>query len=532
MSILHRVLTTATLLLAVMLIITISVDAQTITSSGLKGNWSSPTTWVGGVLPGPSNTVQIAAGDSVGVDTNFVITNLIVGEATGAASRLRLNGNRPLHFTINGNLTVNTGSQLTISNSTWDDPNVTGTVNEIVDTLLLSGNFTSTGKFDLSTGSAGTTKHNVRIILVGTGNSTITCGAYGPTTSDNEFSGFTIRKTGSGRVILANDIYTYGGSSSSAAHINPYNYFESGLVEAINGAFISVWTDNNAFRDYSASSYVIGTVGRGVSNGGTGTKEFPVGDEFEYRPVSVRTTTAGSATGHHVLVTAIRGNANNGSSTFSPSIDKVSSVRYYKVGYNKTWQGADFIGVDRFKLSYGKDEGIGTGNVDLRIAKSTDRALWTGLMQTVDDTTFIPDAAIQDSTLADTLNAGEFFYLALARLATTTTNTLVFSTSVEDEATVPSAWVLGQNYPNPFNPVTRIEYWVPGGSARSAVSLVVYDVRGARVRTLVQGTKASGRYAVDWDGRNDNGTPVSSGVYFYRMTSGGFADTRRMVLLK
>jgi hypothetical protein len=91
---------------------------------------------------------------------------------------------------------------------------------------------------------------------------------------------------------------------------------------------------------------------------------------------------------------------------------------------------------------------------------------------------------------------------------------------------------LGQNYPNPFNPVTRIEYWVPGGSARSSVSLVVYDVRGARVRTLVQGTKASGRYAVDWDGRNDNGAPVSSGVYFYRMKAGSFADTRRMVLLK
>ena len=93
---------------------------------------------------------------------------------------------------------------------------------------------------------------------------------------------------------------------------------------------------------------------------------------------------------------------------------------------------------------------------------------------------------------------------------------------------------LGQNYPNPFNPVTRIEYWVPegAGAAQSAVSLVIYDVRGARVRTLVRGEKASGRYAVDWDGRNDDGTPVSSGVYFYRMTAGGFADTRRMVLLK
>ncbi|HEU4365188.1 MAG TPA: FlgD immunoglobulin-like domain containing protein, partial [Candidatus Krumholzibacteria bacterium] len=93
---------------------------------------------------------------------------------------------------------------------------------------------------------------------------------------------------------------------------------------------------------------------------------------------------------------------------------------------------------------------------------------------------------------------------------------------------------LGQNYPNPFNPETRIEYWVAGGTdgSRSAVSLVIYDVRGARVRTLVSGEKASGRYAVNWDGRNDHGAPVSSGVYFYRMTARGFEDSRRMVLLK
>jgi flagellar hook assembly protein FlgD len=90
---------------------------------------------------------------------------------------------------------------------------------------------------------------------------------------------------------------------------------------------------------------------------------------------------------------------------------------------------------------------------------------------------------------------------------------------------------LGQNYPNPFNPVTTIEYWVPGGS-RTAVSLVVYDVRGARVRTLVNGEKAAGRYAVVWDGHNDAGAPVASGVYFYRMAAAGFTDTRKMLLVK
>jgi hypothetical protein len=94
---------------------------------------------------------------------------------------------------------------------------------------------------------------------------------------------------------------------------------------------------------------------------------------------------------------------------------------------------------------------------------------------------------------------------------------------------------LGQNYPNPFNPATKIEYWVPEGAAggtRSGVNVVVYDVHGARVRTLVSGPKSAGHYVAQWDGRDDRGTQVSSGIYFYRMTTGSFSAVRKMVLLK
>lgn len=94
---------------------------------------------------------------------------------------------------------------------------------------------------------------------------------------------------------------------------------------------------------------------------------------------------------------------------------------------------------------------------------------------------------------------------------------------------------LGQNYPNPFNPATKIEYWVPDGAksgARSSVNVVVYDVRGARVRTLVSGPKSAGHYVAQWDGLDDRGTRVSSGIYFYRMTTGSFSAVRKMVLLK
>jgi len=94
---------------------------------------------------------------------------------------------------------------------------------------------------------------------------------------------------------------------------------------------------------------------------------------------------------------------------------------------------------------------------------------------------------------------------------------------------------LAQNFPNPFNPSTKIEYWVPGdgGAAGAApVSLVIYDVRGARVRTLVDTRQPSGRYRVEWDGRDSAGTPVGSGVYFYRLATSHFSGTRKMLLLK
>jgi flagellar hook assembly protein FlgD len=93
---------------------------------------------------------------------------------------------------------------------------------------------------------------------------------------------------------------------------------------------------------------------------------------------------------------------------------------------------------------------------------------------------------------------------------------------------------LGQNYPNPFNPSTKIEYRLPetGAGGKTDVSVVVYDVRGSRVRTLVNRAQAAGKHVVEWDGRNDSGSPVGSGIYFYRMTTNGFASVRKMVLLK
>jgi hypothetical protein len=95
---------------------------------------------------------------------------------------------------------------------------------------------------------------------------------------------------------------------------------------------------------------------------------------------------------------------------------------------------------------------------------------------------------------------------------------------------VPASFALYQNIPNPFNPTTTIRYDVArrGG----VVTLQVFDVSGRLVRTLVDQAQGEGYKDVTWDGRNEAGQPVATGMYFYRLSAPGFTQTRKMVLLK
>jgi hypothetical protein len=98
------------------------------------------------------------------------------------------------------------------------------------------------------------------------------------------------------------------------------------------------------------------------------------------------------------------------------------------------------------------------------------------------------------------------------------------------DAVVATSWSLDQNVPNPFNPYTKIRFVVPDGGA--FVTLRVYDVRGALVRTLVDGYREAGAGGVTWDGRDRRGNGVASGLYFYRLEADGFTQTRKMLLLR
>jgi hypothetical protein len=100
---------------------------------------------------------------------------------------------------------------------------------------------------------------------------------------------------------------------------------------------------------------------------------------------------------------------------------------------------------------------------------------------------------------------------------------------VEDEENIPVAYSLSQNYPNPFNPETNIVFNIPKSAQ---VKLEIFNILGQKVRTLVDQYLKAGQNVVDWDGRDDLGKEVSSGMYFYRITTPEFSQTKKMVLLR
>ncbi|MGE5497938.1 MAG: T9SS type A sorting domain-containing protein, partial [Syntrophothermus sp.] len=103
------------------------------------------------------------------------------------------------------------------------------------------------------------------------------------------------------------------------------------------------------------------------------------------------------------------------------------------------------------------------------------------------------------------------------------------ATAVEQtEKKAPEGFSLEQNYPNPFNPATVIRYNL---KESAKVQLNIYDLLGRHVRTLVDSELQRGNYSVKWDGLNSGGQKVNSGIYFYRLTAGRTAETRKMILL-
>ena len=127
----------------------------------------------------------------------------------------------------------------------------------------------------------------------------------------------------------------------------------------------------------------------------------------------------------------------------------------------------------------------------------------------------------------------EYFYRVSYYANTLSEYSEVLSVTLEwmdvDGAQLPTVYALHQNYPNPFNPVTKLSYDLPEDSF---VNIIIYDVMGRKVKLLINDKQSAGYRSTLWDATNDNGEPVSAGMYIYMIRAGEFNRTKKMVLLK
>ena len=99
----------------------------------------------------------------------------------------------------------------------------------------------------------------------------------------------------------------------------------------------------------------------------------------------------------------------------------------------------------------------------------------------------------------------------------------------QENAEIPTTFALKQNYPNPFNPTTQIRFEMPSSQL---VKLSVFNVLGQKVKTLVNKQLSAGKYSFEWDGTNESGNLVSSGVYFYRFETPAFTQVHKMMYIR
>jgi Bacterial Ig-like domain (group 1). len=110
---------------------------------------------------------------------------------------------------------------------------------------------------------------------------------------------------------------------------------------------------------------------------------------------------------------------------------------------------------------------------------------------------------------------------------------LVGSRQMDIRNLIPRDWVLYQNYPNPFNPSTTIEFDVPEVANKiPRVAVQIFNILGQKVTTIERGIHDAGRYSIRWDGKNENGAQVATGVYFYRLLAGDYTSTKKMIMMK
>ncbi|UCE19490.1 MAG: right-handed parallel beta-helix repeat-containing protein [Gemmatimonadota bacterium] len=184
----------------------------------------------------------------------------------------------------------------------------------------------------------------------------------------------------------------------------------------------------------------------------------------------------------------------------------------------------DVLGVVNHILGTAPLEGEGLVLADCNMDGEIDVLDALGIVNVILGTGTCPPAGAKAAFNSETLE-----FLKSLKTYLSPEDFAAFMALVKSAMNLPIEYSLAQNYPNPFNPVTTIDYAL---AKESPVKLVVYNVLGQKVKTLVNEKQPIGYHVVRWDGRGEDGSEVSSGVYFYRLNAGSFTKTMKMMLLK
>ncbi len=322
---------------------------------------------------------------------------------------------------------------------------------------------------------------------------------------------------------------------------------DTAWVRRYNGTG-NLWDEANAIVvDGSGNVYVTGfSYGNGTSNDFATIKYLPNGDTAWVRRYNgpdnqVDDATAITVDGSgNVYVTGFSygygTNYDFATIKYLPSGDTAWVRRYNGPGNSE--DEALAIAVDSSRNVYVTGYSYGSGN-----SKDYATIKYTSNGDTAWVARYDGPAIATDSACAVAVDDSGHVYVTGSSLGNSTGMDCVTlkyiqnPSAVEDEtesSSKPSEFVLSQNYPNPFNPNTTIKFKVQGLKIKVPIptTLKIYNLLGQKVRTLVDESKWAGDYTVKWDGMNDRGVQLSSGVYFYQLKTGEYTSSKKMVLLK
>ncbi|RMD88028.1 MAG: choice-of-anchor B family protein [Calditrichaeota bacterium] len=289
---------------------------------------------------------------------------------------------------------------------------------------------------------------------------------------------------------------------------NPNNIFEAGYYDTspLNGGFNGAW---GAFPFFPSGKILISDIQNGLF-------------VFSFDPNLPNDMSLRLTPNNPPIIIPSGG----GTFTFDISLtNNTSSTQFFEVWNTIVLPGGEKIGptIGPINLDFPAGATVAKSSIVQNVPAGAPSGTYTYIFNVGD----FPDRTVATDSFNFTKSTGP------NKNTVTTTNWYgKWETQTKQmvlEEKVPKAFVLEQNYPNPFNPSTTIRYQLPKAEH---VKIIIYDLIGRVVRELTNKTQEAGSYAVQWDGRDQAGQKVASGVYIYKIQAGQFIRTRKMVLLK